>query len=88
MPNKFDAFAEQAAAMTDAQFKERFAALTRLNLKDLDKIMNETGISHQDMAELLKAVKDATLSNEKKAAALRNINGGVSTLIALVKTFI
>ena len=74
--------------MTDEQFRERFAALTRLNLKDLEKIMGETGISQQDLAEILKAVKDASLSNEKKAAAIKNINGGVTTLIAMVKTFL
>ena len=88
MTNKYDAFAEQAAVMTDEQFRERFATLTRLNLKDLDRIITETGISQQDMAELLKAVKDATSSNERKAAAIKNINGGVTTLIAMVKTFI
>lgn len=88
MGNKYDVFAGQAAAMTDEQFRERFAALTRLNLKDLEKIMGETGISQQDLAEILKAVKDASLSNEKKAAAIKNINGGVTTLIAMVKTFL
>jgi len=88
MGNKYDAFASQAAAMTDAQFKERFAALTRLNTKDLEKVMNETGISHQDLAELLKEVKSASVSNEKKAEAIKNINGGITTLIAMVKAFI
>ncbi|MGV3658285.1 MAG: hypothetical protein ACO1NX_10030 [Chitinophagaceae bacterium] len=88
MGNKYEAFASQAADMTDAQFKERFATLTRLNIKDLEKIMNDTGISHHDMAELLKEVKNASHTNEKKAVAIKNINGGVSTLIAMVKTFL
>jgi hypothetical protein len=88
MGNKYDTFASQAAAMTDEQFKDRFAALTRFNTKDLENIINETGISQNDLAELLKEVKSATSSNEKKAAAIKNINQGVTTLIAMVKAII
>ena len=88
MGNKYDAFARQAAALTDEEFKNRFATLTRLNMSDLDKIMEETGISQQDLAELLKEVKAATGSNEKKATAIKNINNGVTTLIAMVKAFL
>jgi hypothetical protein len=88
MGNKYDAFAERAAVMTDAEFRNKFAALTRLNMSDLEKIIKETGISQQDLAALLKEVKNATGNNEKKAAAISNINGGISTLIAMVKTFL
>ena len=88
MGNKYDTFASQAATLTDAQFKERFAALTRLNTKDLENLITETGISQNDLAELLKAVKSASSSNEQKAAAIQNINKGVTTLITMVKMFI
>ena len=88
MGNKYDAFADRAAEMTDAAFKNKFATLTRLNMQDLEKVIKETGISQQDLAELLKEVKSAATSNEKKAVAISNINGGVTTLIALVKTFL
>ena len=88
MGNKYDAFADRAAEMTDAEFRNKFAALTRLNMSDLEKIIKETGISQQDMAALLKEVKAATNSNEKKATAISNINGGITTLNAMVKTFL
>ena len=88
MGNKYDVFADRAAAMTDAEFKNKFATLTRLNMQDLEKVIKETGISQQDLAELLKEVKSASTSNEKKAVAISNINKGVTTLIALVKTFL
>lgn len=88
MGNKYDVFADRAADMTDAEFKNKFATLTRLNMQDLEKVIKETGISQQDLAELLKEVKSASTSNEKKAVAISNINKGVTTLIALVKTFL
>lgn len=88
MGNKYEAFAERAAVMTDAEFRNKFATLTRLNMIDLEKIIKETGISQQDMAELLKEVKNASNSNEKKAAAISHINGGVTTLVAMVKAFL
>lgn len=88
MGNKYDAFAERAAAMTDDEFRNKFASLTRLNMKDLENIIKDTGISQQDLATLLKEVKSASTTNENKAVAISNINKGVTTLIALVKTFI
>ena len=88
MGNKYDVYADRAAAMTDAEFKNKFATLTRLNMQDLEKVIKETGISQQDLAELLKEVKSASTSNEKKAMAISNSNKGVTTLIALVKTFL
>lgn len=88
MGTKYDAFADRAAAMTDEEFRKKFAAFTRLNMKDLENIIRDTGISQQDLAELLKEVKGAGSTNEKKAAAISNINKGVTTLIAMVKTFL
>jgi hypothetical protein len=85
MPNKFDKFAEKAAQMADEHFKNQFSGLTRLNDDEVDKIINDTGISKEDLAKLLREVKNATSANEAKADVIRNINGGVSALVAIAK---
>ena len=85
MPNKFDKIANDAANETDNQFRSQFNNLTRLNDDDTNKIINESGISQQDLAQVLKEIKDATKSNEEKATAISNINGGVSALIGIAK---
>lgn len=85
MPNKFEKLAKEAAGMADEQFTNEFAGLTRLNDAEIEKIINETGISKQDLAKVLKEVKDATASNESKANAIKNINNGVSALVGIAK---
>ena len=85
MPNKFDKLAKEAADMADDEFKSQFTNLTRLNDAETDKIITESGISQQDLAQVLKEIKDATKNNEEKAAAIRNINGGVSALVGIAK---
>jgi hypothetical protein len=88
MPNKFEKLADEAAKMADEEFKSEFSSLTRLNDADTEKIINESGISKQDLAKLLHEVKSATSSNEAKANAIRNINNGVSALISIVKKLV
>ena len=88
MPNEFDKLAEKAAKLADEEFQDRFSSLTRLTDRDTDEIINETGISQQDLAHVLQAVKDATASNEAKANSIQQIDNGVSALVAIVKRFI
>ena len=88
MPNKFDKLAKDAAQQADEEFKEEFSKLTRLNDVEIETIINETGISKQDLAELLRKVKDSTASNEAKAKSIQNINNGVSALIGIARKFI
>jgi hypothetical protein len=85
MPNKFDKFADQAAQMADEHFKNQFSSLTRLSNDEVEKIINDTGISKEDLAKLLQEVKTATSINEAKANAIKNINNGVSALVAIAK---
>ena len=88
MPNKFDKLAKQAAEMADEEFKIEFSRLTRLNDDEIKKIIDETGISKQDLADVLSKIKDSTTSNDSKAKAIQNINNGVSALVGIVKKLI
>ncbi len=85
MPNKFDKLAAEAQAMTNAEFKTRFSSLTTLNDSDITKIINDTGISKEDLADLLVAVKSATDFNTKTAQSVSKIQNGVLALIAITK---
>lgn len=85
MPNKFDKLAAEAQTMTNAEFKMRFSSLTTLNDTDITRIINDTGISKEDLAELLVAVKSATDFNTKTAQSVSKIQNGVLALIAITK---
>jgi succinate dehydrogenase flavin-adding protein (antitoxin of CptAB toxin-antitoxin module) len=85
MPNKFDRFAEQAEAMTDDEFKNRFSSLTRLSDDDITKVIKDTGIGNEDLAMLLAEVKNATEFNNKTAQSIASISGGVQALVAITK---
>ena len=75
MPNKFDKLAKQAAEMADEEFKIEFSRLTRLNDDEIEKIIDETGISKRDLADVLSKIKDSTASNESKAKAIQKLSG-------------
>lgn len=85
MPNKFDKLAKDAAEMADKHFAAEFSSLTRLNDTEAEKIINESGISKEDLAKVLQEVKSATGSNEAKAKSIQQINKGVSALVSMVK---
>jgi len=88
MPNKFDKLAKEAAQMADEHFESEFSSLTSLNDAETEKIINDSGISKQDLAQLLREVKNASSSNEAKAKAIQNIDKGVSALVSIVKKLI
>ena len=83
MPTNWDDITNQAANAADAHFASQISSLTRLNDSDIEKLIFETGISKQDLASVLKEVKDATKSNEAKASAIRNIGKGLDVLVAI-----
>jgi hypothetical protein len=85
MPNKFDKLAAQAQALTDEQFKIRFSSLTTLNDDEIGKIIKETGISKQNLADLLVEIKNATEFNNETVKSITKIQNGVQALIAIVK---
>lgn len=85
MANKYEKLASEAQAITDAQFAERFASLTSLSDKEITKVINDTGISKEDLASLLLAIKNATSYNEATAKSVGNIQFGVQALVAITK---
>jgi succinate dehydrogenase flavin-adding protein (antitoxin of CptAB toxin-antitoxin module) len=85
MPNKYDKLAEQAQAMTDEKFRERFSSLTSLTDNDITKVINDTGISKQDLANLLAAIKNATDFNNQTVKSITSIQKGAEALIAIAK---
>ena len=85
MANKYDKLADDAQAMTDIAFKERFASLTSMSDNEIGKIIKETGISKEDLASLLAVIKNATEYNNKTAQSIGNIQNGMSTLFAITK---
>lgn len=85
MANKYDKLAGEAQAITDAQFKERFASLTALNDNDIGKIITATGITKENLANLLVEIKNATEFNNNTAQSILKIQNGVQALVAITK---
>lgn len=85
MANKYDKLADDAQAITDAQFKERFASLTALNDNDIGKIISSTGITKENLAALLVEIKNATEFNNATAQGIIKIQNGVQALVAITK---
>ena len=85
MANKYDKLAEEAQAITDEQFRERFSSLTSLSESDIGKILKSTGISRENLAALLVEIKAATDYNDKMTQSIMNIKGGIHALVAITK---
>lgn len=85
MPSKWDKIATEAAEATKAEFATKISSLSSLTDSEINAIINASGISKEDFANLLHVVKDASGSNRTKAAAIGNINKGVGALIEIVK---
>lgn len=76
-----------AASDSDAAFAGKMSSLTRLNDAEIQELLAK-GISRKDLSHLLQELKDASRSNEAKAEAIKNIRGGVETLISIAARFI
>lgn len=85
MPSKYDKLVDEAQAITDDKFRERFSSLTSLSETDIGKILKSTGISKENLATLLVEIKNATEYNDKLAKSIANIQGGVQALVAITK---
>ncbi|WP_047449638.1 hypothetical protein [Alistipes sp. ZOR0009] len=81
----WDDIANQAAKATDEQLANQIASLSQLNDTEIQKIVQQTGISKKDMQKILKVVNDASLSNEEKANSIKNIGNGINILAAIAK---
>ena len=83
MPINWNEIASQAGQATDNHFQSQMSSLTRLNDQEIEDLINETGISKENLANVIKEVKDATKSNIDKANAIKNISKGVDVLVGL-----
>jgi hypothetical protein len=81
----WDDIANQAAKATDEQLANQIASLSQLNDTEIQKIVQQTGISKKDMQKILKVVNDASLSNEEKANSIKSIGNGINILAAIAK---
>lgn len=88
MPINWNEIANQAGQSTDDHFKSQISSLTRLNDQEIETLINDTGISKQDLTEVLKEIKDATKSNTNKANAIKNISKGIDVLVGLASKLI
>ncbi|HET7819467.1 MAG TPA: hypothetical protein VFL70_09175 [Bacteroidia bacterium] len=88
MATNWDDIANQAANATDTHFASQISGLTRLNDKEIESLISETGINKQDLVLVLKEVKDAQKSNEAKAKAIKNIGKGLDVLVSIAGKFI
>jgi len=77
-----------AREKTDGEFKNEVSNLTRLNSPEIETIINDSGISKEDLVKVLEVVKNATDSNEQKVNNIKLITKGVDVLINLVKKLI
>jgi hypothetical protein len=77
--------ADEASAQTQSEFANKISSLTSLTDSDLIAMLNDSSIKQEDLAKILGIVHDATLSNDKKAEAISNINGGLTVIVNLAK---
>jgi hypothetical protein len=88
MPINWNEIANQAGQSTDDHFKGQISSLTRLNDQEIETLINDTGISKQDLTTVLREIKDATKSNTNKANAIKNISKGLDVLVGLASKLI
>ena len=84
----WDAIAKKTQENTDDHFKNQMSALTKLTDSQVSHLINDTGISKEDLVEVFKNVDDSIKSNEAKANAIRGINKGVDVLVAVASKFL
>ncbi|MCW3110382.1 MAG: hypothetical protein JWQ09_4888 [Segetibacter sp.] len=84
----WDAIAKKTQETTDEHFKNQISSLTTLTDNEVSHLINDTGISKEDLVEVLKTIDDAIKSNEAKAKAIKGINKGVDVLVAVASKFL
>ncbi len=80
--------AKDTSAKTQAYFKDSMSKMTSLDDAKIDEIINESGISSEDLTSVINEVSNATKSNNQKAEAIKNINQGVDLLVGIVSKLI
>jgi hypothetical protein len=87
-PTNWDEAIHEATKATNDHFASKISSLTHLNDVEIVKLIADTGISKQDLGQVLKEVKDSTKNNEQKAIAIRNIDCSIDLLVAIADKFI
>jgi hypothetical protein len=82
-PIDWDELIRTAQEETDQQFKTELSVITRLTGPDIQNVIMDSGISKENLAEVIKIVSASTTSNIAKANAIAKINKGVHALVAL-----
>lgn len=67
----------------DTNLTNKISSLCKLS-NEIVTSMAPTQIDKENLMKVLLVVKDATLSNERKAEAINQINGSLNLLISLV----
>lgn len=80
--------AEQAREKTNKEFREEMANLVRLNDNDIERVMKESNIDSERFSEVMRLVNDSTLTNNKKAKAIEQIDNGLRMLIGIVERLV
>lgn len=80
----WDDLANKAASQTDADFNAQMAGLTSLKVTEIDDFIAQSAITNANAVKVLKAINDATASNNAKADAIANVDKGVNFLVSLV----
>jgi hypothetical protein len=83
-----DEIIAKAKTDTDNKFKNRLSSLTALTNKEIDDLMDTSGIKKENFAAVIKELADATKSNEDKVKAITNISKGVSLLVGIATKII
>ncbi len=89
MANRFEQLAKNAANQTKTEFQIKASSLTKLTDVDIADIIEKSGISeHEDLANIIAIVKNATVYNEHTAKSITSITNGVNALLVIAKKFI
>ena len=78
----WDNLIEEAADATDTALTGKISSLCRLTDEEINAIAPDK-IDKENLVQILSIVKDAALSNEKKAEAVKNVGNSLSILIGI-----
>lgn len=88
MPTDWNKIADDAAKETDVQLENKISRLASLSDEQITKTITDSGISKENLGEVLKIVRDATKSNVAKANAIKNISNGIDIIVGVASKFI
>lgn len=89
MPNlTIDEILAKAKTDTDAKFKNKVSSLTTFTNKEIDELMQTSGIKKENFAAVIKELTDAAKSNDDKVKAITSISKGVSLLVGIASKII